>query len=89
MSESIDKLGTVLAVQNEINKNMIELLQEQQRRQVRMIWASLAIVLVAFIIVGVSMFCAFQSFDRMNQQIERYYGGSYETNTETGERLPQ
>ena len=90
MDNDIDKLGIVLGAANEINRDMLRMLAEQQNRQVRMIWASLAIVLVAFGVVALSMFCAFQSFDKLHQQIDKYHGGiRYEAPQNTSEEIPQ
>ena len=81
----LSKLGTVLAISNQINRDMLDMLREQQERQMRMIWASLAIVLVAFLIVGVGTWCAFNSFNTLAERIE---GGMYhETTEESSERL--
>lgn len=86
-----DKLGTVLAVANNMNKEMLDMLKKQQERQVRMIWASLAIVLVACITVGIGMFCTYQSFESMNESLSQHIrvmeGQSYETNKEDSETL--
>ena len=56
MSEEkdLDKLGTVLAMCNDTNKRSLDLLERQQRRQVRMVWASLAVVITSFLIVGLA-----------------------------------
>lgn len=81
----LGKLGTVLAVSNQMNRDMLEMLKKQQERQIRIIWASLAIVLVAFLIVGIGTFCAFNSFNKLTEQIE---GGIYhEASEESSERL--
>ena len=81
----LGKLGTVLAVSNRMNRDMLEMLKKQQERQIRIIWASLAIVLVAFLIVGVGTWCAFNSFNTLAEQIEG--GIHYETAEESSERL--
>ena len=81
----LSKLGTVLAVANQMNRDMLEMLKKQQERQIRIIWASLAIVLVAFLIVGVGTWCAFNSFNTLAEQIEG--GIHYETAEESSERL--
>lgn len=85
----LDKLGIVLGVANEINRDMLKVLVEQQKRQVKMIWASLGIVLVAFAVVALSMFCAFQSFDRLSNQISSYGGIRYENTQDRSEEIPQ
>ena len=85
MSYDLDKLGTVLAIANQTNRDMLEMLKKQQERQIRIIWASLAIVLVSFLIVGVGTWCAFNSFNALAERIE---GGMYhETTEESSERL--
>ena len=81
----LGKLGTVLAIANQTNRDMLEMLKKQQERQIRIIWASLAIVLVAFLIVGVGTWCAFNSFNKLTEQIEG--GIHYETAEESSERL--
>ena len=85
MSYDLDKLGTVLAVANKMNRDMLEMLKKQQERQIRIIWASLAIVLVAFLIVGVGTWCAFNNFNTLAERIEG--GIHYETAEESSERL--
>ena len=81
----LGKLGTVLAIANQTNRDMLDMLKKQQERQIRIIWASLAIVLVAFLIVGVGTWCAFNSFNTLAERIE---GGIYhETTEESSERL--
>ena len=81
----LGKLGTVLAIANQTNRDMLEMLKKQQERQIRIIWASLAIVLVAFLIVGIGMFCAFNSFNKLTEQIEG--GIHYEAAEESSQRL--
>lgn len=81
----LGKLGTVLAVSNQMNRDMLSMLQKQQERQIRIIWVSLAIVLVAFLIVGIGTFCAFNSFNKLTEQIEG--GIHYEASEESSERL--
>lgn len=88
MDNDIDKLGIVLGAANEINRDMLRMLSEQQKRQVRMIWASLGIVLVAFVVVAISMFCAFQSFDRLAEQIESHGGVRYVDTQNNSETAP-
>lgn len=78
----LGKLGTVLAIANQTNRDMLEMLKKQQERQIRIIWASLAIVLVAFLIVGIGMFCA---FNKLTEQIEG--GIHYEAAEESSQRL--
>ena len=65
----LDKLGTVLAIQNEITRDTLNMLQEQQRRQVRMIWSSMAIVAMAISIVGLAVYCTFSSIDKISEQV--------------------
>lgn len=86
----LDKLGIVLGAQNEVIKESLTMLKEQQKRQVRMIWASLAIVLVAFVVVGFSMFCAFEAFNSLTEQIEAQHGGTaYATTPDSSKKIPR
>lgn len=65
------KLGIVIGAHNEITKDMLNMLKEQQKRQVRMIWSSLAIVALAIIVVGLAVFCTFSSLDKITTQVDR------------------
>lgn len=65
----LDKLGTVLAVQNEITRSTLNMLKEQQKRQVRMIWSSMAIVAMAIAVVGLAVYCTFSSLDKITEQV--------------------
>ena len=58
--KDLDKLGTVLAMCNDTNKRSLDLLERQQRRQVRMVWTSLAVVVISFLIVGLGMYLTIQ-----------------------------
>lgn len=84
MEKEIDKLGTVLAIQNEITKDTLNMLKEQQRRQVRMIWSSMGIVAMAIVVVGLAIYMTFSSLDKLTDQIERYHGQTQEIS----QRLP-
>ena len=87
MTEEKDlaKLGTVLAMCNDTNRRALNLLEEQQRRQVRMIWASLAIVAVAFIVVGFGTFCTYSALDSLTETIKELH---YDKIEETSPGLP-
>ena len=77
----LSKLGTVLAISNQINRDMLDMLREQQERQMRMIWTSLAVVLIAVLL---GTWCVF-SFG-FNTTISE--GGiKYESTEESGKRL--
>lgn len=65
----LDKLGVVLAVHTEITKDSLMMLKEQQKRQVRMIWSSMAIVAMAIAIVGLAVYCTFSSLDKITEQV--------------------
>ena len=67
----IDKLGTVLAIQNEITKDALNMLKEQQKRQVRMIWSSMAIVALAVAVIGVHIYCSFSVFNTLADQVRQ------------------
>lgn len=84
VEKEIDKLGTVLAIQNEITKDTLNMLKEQQRRQVRMIWSSMGIVAMAIVVVGLAIYMTFSSLDKLTDQIERYHGQAQEIS----QRLP-
>lgn len=85
----LNKLGIVLGAQNDVIKESLLMLKEQQKRQVRMIWASLSIVLVAFIVVGFSMFCAFEAFNSLTEKIDAYHhgGAAYATTSYCSEKV--
>lgn len=69
MERDLDKLGTVLATQNGIIREALDMLREQQKRQVRIIWASLFIIAMAIIVTGATIFCAYNSFDKLAHQV--------------------
>lgn len=97
MEESLDKLGTVLAVANEINRDTLELLRdshdklaEQQKRQTDILKTSMALVGGAFIIVLAALFfvgttvCTLRDNVQKNTEAIRYVQPS-----QTSERLHQ
>lgn len=88
----LKKLGTVLAVMNNMNREMLDMLKTQQERQVRMIWASLAVALIACLMAGVGMFCTYQGFGNMNENLARHIrvveGQSHEAYKEDSEAVP-
>lgn len=84
----LDKLGTVLGVMNSIMIEQLNMLKEQQRRQVRMIWSSMGIVAMAIVMVAMAIYMTFSSLDRLTEQMERSYGGVViERQSDTGQRL--
>lgn len=86
--KDLDKLGTVLAVTNDVMREQLNMLKEQQKRQVRMIWSSLAIVGMAIIVVGMAIYMTFSSLDRLTTQMERWHGGvMIERQSDTSQRL--
>ena len=86
--KDLDKLGIVLAVTNEVMREQLNMLKEQQKRQVRMIWSSLGIVAMAIIVVGMAIYMTFSSLDRLTEQMERWHGGvMIERQSDTGQRL--
>lgn len=86
--KDLDKLGIVLAVTNDVMREQLNMLKEQQKRQVRMIWSSLGIVAMAIIVVGMAIYMTFSSLDRLTEQMERWHGGvMIERQSDTGQRL--
>lgn len=81
----LDKLGTVIAMLNETNRRALNLLEEQQRRQVRMVWASLAIVAIAFAIVVFGVFCTYSTLDNLSHAVKEIH---YDKIEETSPGLP-
>ena len=77
----LDKLGTVLAMFNNTNRRALSLLERQQRRQARIVWTSLAIVAVAFIVVGFGTFCTYRALDSLTETIKELH---YDKIEETG-----
>jgi len=105
--DDLAKLGTVIAVSNEIHKDMLntlaknqerleERLERQQKRQVWMIWASLGIVGMAVVVVGIAAWMTFHSLDKLSTQVERNSyrveqnaeALKYEIEKAHGERMP-
>lgn len=74
-----------------MNREMLTMLRKQQERQVRIVWAALAIVFVAFMIVGAGMYLTYNSFERMNESFNQYIsttgGLTYETDTQDSQGL--
>lgn len=84
--KDLGKLGTVLSMCLATTKDALYMLKEQQRRQVRMIWASLGIVCLAVFILGMAFYVSFTS---LSAQIE--HNGElirYVHEQEISERLP-
>ena len=91
MDKDLGKLGTVLAIQNEITRDTLNMLREQQKRQVRMIWSSMGIISMAIAVVGLAIYLTFLSLDKMTTQIEMYHHGgpAYETTQKADEGLSE
>ena len=83
--KDLDKLGTVLAMFNNTNRRALNLLERQQRRQARIVWTSLAIVAVAFIVVGFGTFCTYIALDSLTETIKELH---YDKIEETSPGLP-
>lgn len=83
--KDLDKLGTVLAMFNNTNRRALNLLERQQRRQARIVWTSLAIVAVAFIVVGFGTFCTYSALDGLTETIKELH---YDKIEETSPGLP-
>lgn len=71
--KDLNKLGTVLAMFNNTNRRALNLLERQQRRQARIVWTSLAIVAVAFIVVGFGTFCTYSALDSLTETIKELH----------------
>ena len=82
--KDLDKLGTVLAMCNDTNKRSLDLLERQQRRQVRMVWASLAVVVTSFLIVGLGMYLTYNAVEGLTTIVKEVH---YDKNTEAGQGL--
>jgi len=89
MEQELDKLGTVLAVANQFNRDVLEMLKEQQKRQTRIIWASLSIMGMAVAVCGLAVYMTFHSLDTLSDQVRHNTEViNHEYATEIGERLP-
>lgn len=85
--KDLDKLGTVLAMCNDTNKRSLDLLERQQRRQVRMVWASLAVVVTSFLIVGLGMYLTYSAVEDLTSIVkELHYVQSEENSQELFEQ---
>lgn len=78
MEDSLDKLGTVLAVTNQINRDALELLREsqeqlaeQQKRQTEILTTAMQLAGGAFIIVLVAIVLAFFSFNNLQSRVQK------------------
>ena len=69
MERDLGKLGTILATQNGIIREALDMLKEQQKRQVRIIWASMFIIALAIAVTGATIFCAYNSFNTLANQV--------------------
>ena len=83
--QDLDQVGTVLAMFNNTNRRALNLLERQQRRQARIVWTSLAIVAVAFIVVGFGTFCTYSALDSLTETIKELH---YDKIEETSPGLP-
>ena len=78
----LDKLGTVLAMCNDTNRRSLDLLERQQKRQVRMVWAVLVIVAVAFAVVGYGTYCTYSALDSLTQTVKEFHYDKIEETSE-------
>ena len=69
---------------NDTNKRSLDLLERQQRRQVRMVWASLAVVVTSFLIVGLGMYLTYNAVEGLTTIVKEVH---YDKNTEAGQGL--
>lgn len=79
MDKDLGKLGAVLSIhsdiirnQSEMFKESLDMLKEQQKRQVRMIWSSIGIVALAMILCGLSSYMIMTSVQNINTQLESH-----------------
>ena len=72
---------------NDTNKRSLDLLERQQRRQVRMVWASLAVVVTSFLIVGLGMYLTYSAVEDLTSIVkELHYVQSAENSQELFEQ---
>ena len=71
--KDLDKLGTVLAMCNDTSKRSLDLLERQQRRQVRMVWTSLAVVVISFLIVGLGMYLTYSAVEDLTSIVKELH----------------
>ena len=71
--EEYDKLGTVLAITNQITKDKLDMLKDylgmlkkQQERQVRVIWFSVGIVAMAIAVLGMAIYMTFGNLEKLS-----------------------
>ena len=71
--EEYDKLGTVLAITNQITKAKLHMLKDslvmlkkQQERQVRVIWFSVGIVAMAIAVLGMAIYMTFGNLEKLS-----------------------
>lgn len=82
--KDLDKLGTVLAMCNDTNRRSLDLLERQQQRQVRMVWASLTVVIISFLVVGLGMYLTYNAVENLTTIVKEVH---YDKNTEAGQGL--
>ena len=82
--KDLDKLGTVLAMCNDTNRRSLDLLERQQQRQVRMVWASLTVVIISFLVVGLGMYLTYNAVENLTTIVKEVH---YDKNTEAGQEL--
>jgi len=78
----LDKLGTVLAMCNDTNRRSLDLLERQQQRQVRMVWASLTVVIISFLIVGLGMYLTYNAVEGLTTIVKEVH---YDKLTQAGQ----
>ena len=82
--KDLNKLGTVLAMCNDTNRRSLDLLERQQQRQVRMVWASLTVVIISFLVVGLGMYLTYNAVENLTTIVKEVH---YDKNTEAGQGL--
>lgn len=83
--KDLDKLGTVLSMCNDTNRRSLDLLERQQQRQVRMVWASLTVVIISFLIVGLGMYLTYNAVENLTTIVKEVH---YDKIEETSPGLP-
>lgn len=76
-SKDLGKLGTILAIHNEIIRDQskmmaesLEMLKKQQERQARIIWAVIGMVALVIVLSCMSNYMIMNSVDKVSDQIK-------------------
>lgn len=92
MEYNLDKLGVVLGVCNDINKKMLELntkainmLEEQQKRQTQIIYFSIAVIFMAFLVTCYSTYTLSQQV-QLNTEFKYVYESEKDKEVPRGSR---